>query len=61
MQELSEEQFGHMKGGKPAKAIQQQKAKEQSKWQALCALWAQERPASTLGLDDKACPVSSVL
>jgi hypothetical protein len=30
-QELSEEQFSHMKGGKAAKSIQQQKAKERSK------------------------------
>jgi hypothetical protein len=30
-QELSEEQFSHMKDGKAAKSIRQQKAKEQSK------------------------------
>ena len=30
-QELSEEQFSHMKGGKAAKLLEQQKRKEQSK------------------------------
>ena len=30
-QELSEEQFSHMKGGKAANSIEQQKVKEQSK------------------------------
>jgi hypothetical protein len=30
-QELSEEQFSHMKGGKAAKSLEQQKQKEQSK------------------------------
>ena len=30
-QELSEEQFSQMKGGKAAKSLQQQKEKEQSK------------------------------
>jgi hypothetical protein len=30
-EELSEEQFSHMKGGKAAKSIEQQKLKEQSK------------------------------
>jgi hypothetical protein len=30
-QELSEEQFSHMKGGKSAKSLEQQKRKEQSK------------------------------
>ena len=30
-QELSEEQFSHMKGGKAAKSLQQKKGKEQSK------------------------------
>ena len=30
-QELSEEQFSHMKGGKAAKSLQQQKRTEQSK------------------------------
>ena len=30
-QELSEEQLSHMKGGKAAKSLEQQKLKEQSK------------------------------
>jgi hypothetical protein len=30
-QELSEEQFSHMRGGKAAKSLEQQKRKEQSK------------------------------
>lgn len=30
-QELSEEQFSHMKGGKAAKSLEKQKQKEQSK------------------------------
>jgi hypothetical protein len=31
LQELSDEQFSHMKGGKAAKTLQQQKKKAQSK------------------------------